>query len=243
MKISVIMPVHSEKETVVEITRELHQFLGHELFEILIIVSPDSPPETFNICSNLSKEYSRVKLFTQKENPGVGRAYREGFALATGSHVLMIDSDGEMPVATVKLMLDKMKATNCDMVIGSRWMRGGGVRGYDRFKYFLNRGFQLIFRVLLRTRIHDLTLGFKLIKAEIVHSIPWRAVYNNIGVETSMFPIKIGYHVEEVPTVWEKRKSGISKGTFRRNFLYVSTALRVLRSGYKNVLPGNRDTK
>lgn len=229
MQISVVMPVHSETNTIVEISEGLSNILGDKLFEILIVVSPSSPKETFDICAKLGKNDARIKHITQKENPGVGRAYREGFTAATGSHILMIDGDGEMPVSTVALMVDKMLATGCDMVVGSRWMKGGGAIGYDRLKYFLNRCFQVAFRVILWTNIHDLTLGFKLMKADIAHSLPWSAIHTNIGAETTMFPIKTGYRVTEVPTIWQKRTSGTSKNTFRRNFLYVSTAFSVIK--------------
>lgn len=233
MKISAVMPVHSEKESVSDIAEGLVQLLGDELYEIILIVSPGSPQETFDICTGLSKKYSFVQLSVQDENPGVGRAYRQGLAIAKGSHMLMIDSDGEMPVSTVGLMVKKMKATGCDMVIGSRWAAGGGVKGYDNLKYVLNRGFQFIFRVLLRTKIHDLTLGFKLMTSEIAHSLAWEAIHTNFGAESSMLPIKMGYHVEEVPTIWERRSSGVSKNNFKRNFLYVTTALRILTTSRK----------
>jgi dolichol-phosphate mannosyltransferase len=233
MQISVIMPVYSETNTISEITEELLTTAGDRILEIIIIVSPKSQPETFTVCENLKKKYSFVHHYLQKNNPGMGRAYREGFELAQGTHVLMIDGDGEMPVDTVKLMLDKMDATGCDMVIGSRWMSGGGAIGYDRTKYFLNRVFQFMFRVILRTNIHDLTLGYKLMKAEIAHSLPWSGIHTNFAAETTMFPIKMGYRVTEVPTVWKKRSSGVSKNNFRRNFLYVSTAFDVIKKSGK----------
>ncbi len=234
MNISVVMPVHSEKESIKEISEELVQLLNSKLYEIILVVSPVSPKDTFDICSDLTNKYTFVKLHVQENNPGAGRAYREGFDLATGSHILMIDSDGEMPVSTVKLMLEKMDDTNCDMVIGSRWAPGGGAIGYEPFKYFLNRIFQYIFRFLFWTKIHDMTLGYKFMKSDIAHSLIWEAIHTNIGAETSMLPIKMGYKVEEVPTIWEKRKSGASKNNFKRNFLYVGTAIRILTHSKKS---------
>lgn len=244
MQISAVIPVHSEKETITEVVEGLVGILGNELFEIILVVAPNSPQETFDICFASNKKHSFVQVYTQKENPGVGRAFREGFALAKGSHVLMIDSDGEMPVSTVKLMVDKMKATNCDMVIGSRWLKGGGAIGYEPLKYFLNRCFQTIFRIIFWTKIHDLSLSFKLMKAEIAHGLIWTAIHTYIGAETSMTPIKLKYHVEEVPTVWQKRKSGVSRNTFGRNFLYVKAAFRILTSNPNKLrVQGKRDSR
>ena len=229
MQISIVIPVFSETVTITEITEELIKLIGDRILEIIIIVSPKSQPETFTTCKNLENKYDFVHHYLQKVNPGVGRAYRDGFELAKGTHVLMIDGDGEMPVATAKLMVDKMDATECDMVIGSRWMAGGGAIGYDQTKYLLNRLFQYSFRVIIRTKIHDLTLGYKLMKAEIAHGLPWSGIHTNFAAETTMFPIKMGYKVDEVPTIWKKRSTGVSKNNFRRNFLYVSTAFDVIK--------------
>ena len=97
-----------------------------------------------------------------------------------------------------------------------RWARGGGAEGYDRLKYVLNRGYQTLFRVLFRTRIHDLTLGFKLARADVMKSLPWTSQFHDIGCETTMRVLRAGYRVVEVPTVWRRARTSLSRRRRRR---------------------------
>jgi dolichol-phosphate mannosyltransferase len=230
MKLSVVMPVFAEEETVDMLVARMTELLAEKLLEIIIVISPCSPEPTRQRCLKLSEQFTTVTVLTQKEFPGVGCAYREGFSEARGTHVLMLDSDGEMDVETVPLLLEKMEKTGAKIVLGSRWARGGGAVGYDPLKYILNRGFQCIFRVLFRTAVHDLTFGYKLMDAEIVRSIKWTAHFQDIGAETTMKPIRAGFVIDEVPTVWKRRGTGASTNSFWKNFSYVSYAISVLRA-------------
>lgn len=228
MRLSVVLPVYSETDSVREIIEKLKLLVSDELYEIIIIISPLSGKESLGVCDELKREYSFVKVFLQKDNPGVGRAFREGFEYASGTHILMMDSDGEMDAEAVPQMIAKIKQQKCSMVLASRWQKGGGAQGYKRSKYFLNRAYQYIFRILFLTRLHDLTFGFKIMDAGIAKGIAWASRYNDIGAETTLKPLKLGYKVEEVSTTWRRRKCGKSKARFLWNFRYVSTALSIL---------------
>lgn len=227
MKLSVILPVYSEEDSLIYVVDKLEKLLRDKLYEIILIVSPKSDLKTLGISKNLVKKYKNVKFFIQKQNPGLGRGVREGIQHAKGTHILMMDSDGEMLPDTVPKMIKKMEETGCDMVIGSRWAKGGGVVGYDIVKYFLNRGFQTIFRILFLTKIHDLTLGFKLMKRKIIDDIKFDSDFHDIAVETTLKPIKRGFKVEEVPTVWKARKQGVSKNKMSANFKYFFKAISI----------------
>lgn len=228
MKISVILPVHSEQESLYYITERLLSFLKEKLHEIIFVVSPDCPKETLCIVDELVRKYLQAASHVQQKNPGLGLAIREGLASASGTHVLLMDSDGEMDPGTVPLMVHKMRETGCDVVVASRWVKGGGVKGYNPIRYCLNRGFQLIFRMLYHTKIHDLTLGFKLIKKEKIDNVHWNSIFHEIATETTLRLLKMGCYVEEIPTVWTQRQSGVSKNPFHRNFRYVKKAVEIL---------------
>lgn len=223
-----VLPVHSETDSLVGITEALIRLLPGDLHEILFIVSPRSPGETFSIVESLGRRYPLVRWERQRENPGLGLAVRQGLGAVTGTHVLMMDGDGEMDTATVPALAARMRETRCDMVVASRWIPGGGAEGYDPLKRVLNRGFQMIFRRLFGTPIHDLTFGFKLMKVSDARRVRWTVRFHDIAAETTLRPIRLGLRVEEVPTVWRRRQAGVSKNPFRRNFLYVRRALGIL---------------
>ena len=228
LRLSAVLPVFAERDTVAEIARGLVELVGAELHEIILVVASRAPAETWDVCRAVEREIPLARVSEQRENPGLGLGVRQGIAEARGTHVLLMDSDGEMDVRTVPAMLAALKREGADMVVASRWMKGGGVEGYDPFKYWLNRGYQLLFRLLYRTRVHDLTLGFKLCRADLFQALPWDSRFHDIGCETTMRPIRAGAVMTEVPTVWVRRKQGVSSNPFRGNFRYLFKALAIL---------------
>ncbi|MGH7170296.1 MAG: glycosyltransferase 87 family protein [Gemmataceae bacterium] len=232
-RVSVLMPVYSETDTVRQIAEWLLRELGPRLHEIIIIQSPRSSEASRAVCRGLTDEYPQVQLHVQRDNPGLGRAVREGFALATGNLVLMIDADGEMEIETVPRLLSEMARGGHALVTASRWLPGGGFSGYSRLKYYLNWCFQQLFRWLFWTPLHDLTYGFKLIRAELVRGIDWQGTLHEIACETTLKPIRLGLSVSEVPSRWTARTQGVSKNTFWRNFRYVRTAASILFRGVR----------
>jgi dolichol-phosphate mannosyltransferase len=225
---SVILPVYAETDSLRQIVAWLGQNLGPRLLEIIVIVSPRSGPPTVEVCQALTQADPRVRVYEQENNPGLGHAVREGLARAQGDYVLSMDSDGEMEIETIPRMIATLEQGSYDMVIASRWAKGGGFAGYSRFKFVLNWGFQQLFRALYWTRLSDLTYGFKLARAEVVRDLPWEGTMHEIACETTLRPLRRGARVAEVPSRWTARAHGQSKNTFMRNFRYVRTAVRVL---------------
>jgi dolichol-phosphate mannosyltransferase len=223
----VVLPVYSETDSVVEIVGWLQSHIAEELAEIIIIMAPQSHERTKQICAELARR-EHVRLVIQDQGLGLGIAYRQGFREARGNHILMLDSDGEMDLQSIPLMIKSFVGGQCDVVVGSRWISGGGVSGYDPVKYFFNRLFQHVFRVLYRTSLHDLTLGFKMLNQSVVDCIAWQGVRHEIATETTLKPLHYGYRVCEVPARWKSRTQGKSKNNWRMNFRYLRIALVIL---------------
>ena len=230
-RISVVLPVFSETGTIREVIRGLKEILGERLLEIIIVVSPRSGPDSRAVCEEQVKADPRIRMRMQQVNPGLGHGVREGYAATKGNWVLNIDSDGEMEIETVRRMLEKMDTGSYDLVLASRWMKGGGFSGYSRLKYGLNFIFQQVFRILFFTRVNDLTYGFKMMRGELARGIRWEGALHEIACETTMKPIKLGARACAVPSQWTARTSGESKNTFWRTFRYVGMALRILWRG------------
>ncbi len=227
MRLSIILPVYSEEEILISLVDQLEKLVRDHLYEIILLVSPRSSERSVAICKNLAETRRDVKFFFQKRNPGLGKAVREGLQHATGTHVLLMDSDGEMSPVAVPRMIAKMEQSGCDMVVGSRWMKGGGVEGYDPIKLVFNRAFQILFKIMFLTNLHDLTLGFKLMNRRIIDTLVFRSDFHDIAIETTIKPIKYGYRVEEIPVVWRGRKSGVSKNNMSINVRYLLRGLWV----------------
>ena len=83
--------------------------------------------------------------------------------LSTGDYVVLISADLETEPEAVDRMIKKIEETGCDGVIGNRWLPGGGVSNYNKTKLILNYIFQKFFKILFRTRLGDLTYGYKVL--------------------------------------------------------------------------------
>jgi glycosyltransferase involved in cell wall biosynthesis len=227
IKLSIVVTVYSETFSIDE---TINILLGNDrgyIREILLVVSPRASAETFAICRRWEASEPRVKIIVQQNNPGIGWAYREGMQAATGNYVALMAADLETEPAAVDRMVRKLEETGCDEVIANRWLPEGGFTNYDPLKLVLNWIFQKGFRVLYWTRIGDFTFGLKLLSKQVADSIAWQGTMHEICIETTVKPLKKGYQLEQVPTVWVGRREGRSVNTFFRNFRYVKLGLKV----------------
>ena len=127
IKLSIILPVYSETQSVADTVEQLIKGINKEdFFKIIIVISPLSTRISFSMCEDLSKKYDFIKLYIQKNNPGLGWAIREGFTIMSGTHVLMMGSDGETDPKVVPDMIERIRKTGCDIVTANRWITGGG---------------------------------------------------------------------------------------------------------------------
>lgn len=241
VRLSVVVTVFSEtfsiRETVDILFGRDRGYIG----EIILLVSPRASCESLQICQECAVRDERVKILIQKNNPGIGWAYREGMQAASGNYVALMAADLETEPAAVDRMVDEILKTRCDGVIANRWLPGGGFTNYDPAKYVLNWIFQKTFQLLFWTRIGDLTFGFKILSKRIADSIEWQGTLHEICIETTVKPIRNGFRIHQVPSVWVGRKEGASVNTFFKNFRYVKMAFTVLAS--RNRRPATGPTR
>jgi dolichol-phosphate mannosyltransferase len=228
IQLSVVVTVFNETFSIRETVKILLAKDRGYIKEILLLVSPRASAETMGICRECTATDHRISILIQKNNPGIGWAYREGMQAATGNYVVLMAGDLETEPAAVDRMVNKILETGCDGVIANRWLPGGGFTNYDPLKYILNWVFQRVFSVLFWTNLGDLTFGFKILSKKITDSIDWQGTLHEICIETTVKPIKHGYRLEQVPSVWVGRKEGVSVNTFFRNFRYVGMAIKTL---------------
>jgi len=231
VQLSIVVTVFSETFSIRETVDILVGRDRGYIKEIILLVSPRASDETFAICRECAAKDARVRILVQRNNPGIGWAYREGMRAATGNYVALMAADLETEPAAVDRMVEKILETGCDGVIANRWLPGGGFTNYDPIKYVLNWIFQEFFKFLFWTKIGDLTFGFKILSRQITDSIDWQGTLHETCIETTIKPIKQGFRIEQIPSVWVGRKEGTSVNTFLKNFRYVEMAFKTLFGG------------
>ena len=215
-----VLPTYNESENVEALVRAAHAELASIEGEHHILVVDDSSPDgTGEIADDLARELSRVGVLHRPLKEGLGRAYLAGFgrALAGGaSLVLEMDSDFSHDPRDIPRLI--AAAADADLVLGSRYVRGGGVTDWGLVRRLLSRGGSLYARLVLRVPVRDLTGGFKCFRRELLEALDLSGVHAEgygFQIELTYRTLKAGFRVREVPIVFRERRVGSSKMSTR----------------------------
>ena len=185
----------------------------------ILIVDDNSPDGTGRIADRLAGEMEAVEVLHRPDKQGLGVAYLAGFrrALDSGAELILeMDSDFSHSPADVPRLI---RATDdADLVLGSRYVAGGGVSDWGLVRKMLSRGGSWYARVILGVKVRDLTGGFKCFRREVLEALDLDSVHAEgygFQIELTYRAVRAGYRVKEVPIVFRERQAGISKMTAR----------------------------
>jgi dolichol-phosphate mannosyltransferase len=181
----------------------------------ILIVDDSSPDGTGAIADRIAAEHSDVEVLHRPRKDGLGPAYIAGFhrALGEGAELILeMDADFSHDPAYLPRLLDA--ARTADLVIGSRYVPGGGVTEWGPLRRVISRGGSAYSRIVLGLEIRDLTGGFKCFRRPVLEAIDLDAVSARgyaFQVEMTYRAIRAGFRVVEVPIVFRERRVGASK--------------------------------
>jgi dolichol-phosphate mannosyltransferase len=211
-----VLPTYNEAENIEGIVRAALPRLTSAVDDPhILIVDDGSPDGTGQIADRLAEELAPVEVLHRTAKEGLGRAYLAGFerALGAGADLVMeMDSDFSHDPADLPRLI--AAAADADLVLGSRYVRGGGVTDWGLFRRLLSRGGSWYARMVLRVPVRDLTGGFKCFRREALEGIDYRNTHAEgygFQIELTYRTIKAGYRVVEVPIVFRDREVGTSK--------------------------------
>jgi len=209
----ICLPTYNERENLESMLRALGG-LGLEGLEVLVI-DDSSPDGTGEIADRLAAELDWVHVLHRERKEGLGPAYLAGFrrALELGADLVFeMDCDFSHDPAAVPRLAEA--AELADLVLGSRYVEGGGTRNWGAVRRFISRGGSLYAQVLLQLGIRDLTGGFKCYRRRVLDTIDLDAIHSRgyaFQIETTYRAIRAGFSVVEVPITFADREVGGSK--------------------------------
>jgi dolichol-phosphate mannosyltransferase len=213
----IIMPTYNEAMNVDAIVRatsaELERVAPGD--HRILIVDDQSPDGTGQIADRLAEELGDVEVLHRTQKTGLGHAYLAGFAhaLARGAELVCeMDADFSHDPRYLGELLAAV--ADADLVLGSRYVPGGGVRNWGLIRRIVSRGGGLYARAILGVDVHDLTGGFKCIRREVLEAIDLPSVRAEgyvFQVEVTYRALLAGFRVREVPIVFVDRQQGASK--------------------------------
>ncbi|HTV83258.1 MAG TPA: glycosyltransferase family 2 protein [Acidobacteriaceae bacterium] len=233
---TIVLPVMNEtvslEQTVEIILRDIRPWLR----EILIVVCDRTTPEAMAVVNRLSAELGDLVVVHHQKLPFLGGALRECYALARGSHTVLMASDLETEPNDLGKLIEQARKTPWAIVATSRWLKRGSFSGYSRAKLVFNWMFQMFFSALYGTRLTDLTFGYRVYPTPVIQSIVWEELRHPFLFECMVKPLRLGVPVVEVTTTWRARIEGESQNPFFRNFVYLRTGLRTRFSSTDAIL-------
>jgi dolichol-phosphate mannosyltransferase len=215
-----ILPTYNEAVNVEPFVRAVLPELADAAPEHrILIVDDNSPDGTGRIADSLARELDAVEVLHRPQKEGLGVAYLAGFrhALAAGADLLLeMDSDFSHSPADIPRLI--RAAEQADLVLGSRYVPGGGVTDWGLLRRALSRGGSLYARLVLRVQVHDLTGGFKCFRREVLEALDLDSIHAEgygFQIELTYRALRAGFRVQEIPIVFRERQAGLSKMTAR----------------------------
>ena len=211
--ICVCLPTYNERENLEPMVDRLGEVLGDA--GTVLVIDDNSPDGTGEIADRLAAERSWVQVLHRARKEGLGPAYLDGFrkALELGADLIFeMDCDFSHDPADVPRLA--AAAEDADLVIGSRYVNGGGTRNWGLLRRFISRGGSLYAQLLLGVPVRDLTGGFKCYRRAVLETIDLDAIDSKgyaFQIETTYRAIKAGFPIVEVPIVFTDREVGGSK--------------------------------
>lgn len=212
----VILPTFNEAGNIEPMIDALEPKLTHDEDRILI-VDDNSPDGTGQIADRIASTNPRVRVVHRMSKEGLGPAYIEGYRVALdGGADLIVQMDADFSHDPAYLPRLLAASELADLVIGSRYVPGGGITEWGQVRRLLSRGGSLYSRTVLRVPVRDMTGGFKCFRREVLETIDLSEVAASgysFQVEMTWRVIRAGFSVMEVPITFRERQEGDSKMT------------------------------
>lgn len=228
----VIMPTYVEAENLERVAAAL---LAEVTDVDLLVVDDASPDGTGDIADRLARDNPRVHVLHRAAKQGLGPAYLAGFDWGTRNRyevMVEMDADGSHPPSALPHILATLAADpRLGLVIGSRWVHGGGAVDWPRSRRWLSRAANFYARLALRIPVRDITAGYRAYSAAALARITEHQTGSRgygFQIDMTVRTHDAGFGIAEVPIVFRDRTAGSSKIT---KGIVVEAMLRVAGSG------------
>ena len=214
MKNFIVTPTYNERENIETLIRKVFQ-LYPDIH--LVVVDDNSPDKTADVVRALQNEFSNLILRERSGKLGLASAYMQTFQWILETYpdahtITTIDADLSHDPAVIKTMLEKIR--EYDLVIGSRYTKGGGVENWELHRQILSRGGNFYARIISGIPIRDLTAGYLCFRASLLRHARFTQVNANgfaFLMELKMFACSLNANIFETPIIFKNRVEGVSK--------------------------------
>ncbi len=232
MKALIVIPTYNESENIAIMVRSVFEHIPRHLDVHILVVDDNSPDGTAAVVEKLIQQSFGKSLFllVRGGKLGMGTAYIDGFKWGLQhDYNLFIEMDADLSHHPAYLPDMIAHMTRYDVVIGSRYVKGGGVKGWGFGRKMISKGGSLYARLILGLPIQDLTGGFNLWKRKVLEKIDMNGIQSEgyaFQIELKYKAFKAGFTLVEHPIIFKDRRAGNSKMSKR---IVAEAMLRVLQ--------------
>ncbi len=243
MKVSIILPTYNEKDNIGHLIDALDAGARDQAWETEILVVDDNSPDgTAEVARDRALSAGcAVRCFVRTEKRGLATAILYGIRHAGGDLIVVMDTDFNHDPGMIPQMVKFLEYY--DLIIGSRFVMGGGME--DRRRYFYSLLFNMFIRSVLRLQIQDNLSGFFAIRCDRLALLDQEAIFQGYGeyfIRLIHTARRRGYRMLEIPAFYRLRRHGVSKSRFVWMILNYTRCVFSLRfSREKRVVPVPRD--
>lgn len=225
MKLSLVIPTYNEKENIQKLIKKIQEeFKENKIDGEIIIVDDNSPDGTGKILDRLKKKAKNLKIIHRKEKLGLSSAVLEGWKIADGDILGVMDADLSHQPEKIKELFATIEKGEADFTIGSRYIKGGKIEGWNLKRKLMSKTATLLSRVY--TKVKDPMTGYFMIKKEVINNVDLNPKGFKILLEII---IKGDYkEIKEIPITFINRVKGKSKAEAKEIVCYLQNIIGYL---------------
>ncbi|MGI0087686.1 MAG: glycosyltransferase [Nitrosotalea sp.] len=212
--LSVIIPTYNESKNITRMLDIVSSCLLPETNAEIIVIDDNSPDGTGRIADEYARKSREmgsceIKIINRRDEKGLSSAILTGIRASSGESVVVMDSDFSHPPETITKMIEEMKKSDCDIVVASRYVKGGSITGWPFKRKLISKGATKIAQQSLGIKIKDPMSGFFAFRRHVVRNIKFDAIGYKILLE--ILVKARGAKVREIPYNFIDRREGTSK--------------------------------
>jgi dolichol-phosphate mannosyltransferase len=227
--VSIIVPAYNEKENLPILLDSINNVFGKEgITGEVIIIDDNSPDGTGKLAEQLKEKYEFLKVIHRPSKLGLGSAYMEGSRAAESKLLLTMDADFSHDPVYVPRFIER--AEHADVVIGSRYVEGGGIVGWGLYRKLVSKLANFLARMAAGAGVSDMTSGYRAYRKEVFEKVTAGGIKSSgyaFQLEILYEIRKKGFKIDEVPIIFTDRRKGESKLGMRDIISFLTLTIKL----------------
>jgi len=212
MQTLIIIPTYNEIGNIENLSQKIFSALPKTH---ILVIDDNSPDGTGKLAEKLARQDGRIRVIHRPIKSGLGSAYIQGFKYALKhNYDFVFEMDGDLSHSPEYLPDFLRQAPEYSLILGSRYIKGGGTTNWEIRRRFISSAANLYARIMLSLPYRDLTGGFKCYSRQLLENLGLDSIISEgyvFQIETTLRAHRKGYRIQEIPIVFKGRRKGKSK--------------------------------